>query len=128
MPLTRYLASLPEIRKLHPFERALLQLTVGEANYQAIRTKVRLPFLPGMVWWNCGSLHFVLGPSFRQMGCARACSKSHSYAQVLAPQHMPPPLVRALKTCSYSASLLRWKGCAFCINVYGARDPPWSLF
>ena len=33
MPLTRYLDDFPAPEVLHPFERALLELTVGEARY-----------------------------------------------------------------------------------------------
>lgn len=40
VPLTRYIGGFPRFSRLHPFEKALLQLTVGQANYESVLTKV----------------------------------------------------------------------------------------
>ncbi|GMH32221.1 hypothetical protein BSKO_00055 [Bryopsis sp. KO-2023] len=39
-PLNRYLKGFPEVRKLHPFDAALLDLTVTEVRYNAVLKKV----------------------------------------------------------------------------------------
>ncbi|KIY96994.1 hypothetical protein MNEG_10969 [Monoraphidium neglectum] len=42
VPLTRYLSAFPKAAALHPFEAALLDLTVGRGTYQSVLGKVRL--------------------------------------------------------------------------------------
>lgn len=40
VPLTKYLAGFPKLGSLHPFEAALLDLTVGKGTYTAVIAKV----------------------------------------------------------------------------------------
>lgn len=40
VPLTRYVGAFPQYQRLHPFEQALLELTVGRGNYETILAKV----------------------------------------------------------------------------------------
>eukprot|EP00955_Chlamydomonas_euryale_P105647 365655-Chlamydomonas_euryale.AAC.5 len=40
VPLTRYLAAFPAFERLHPFEQALLELTVGRDKYINVLSKV----------------------------------------------------------------------------------------
>eukprot|EP00798_Chlamydomonas_sp_ICE-L_P021029 gene21029-27898_t len=40
-PLTRYIDGFPDVSKLHPFERTLLQLTVGENLYTSLLVKIK---------------------------------------------------------------------------------------
>jgi nucleolar GTP-binding protein len=45
VPLTKIIASFPKHSHLHPFEQALLELTVGLSNYENALARVRCLYI-----------------------------------------------------------------------------------
>jgi|LauGreSuBDMM15SN_2_FD.fasta_scaffold42149_1 GTP1/Obg family GTP-binding protein len=53
VPLSRYIGAFPTYHRLHPFEQALLELTVGQGAYEAVLSRCWCLDLPTNTLWCC---------------------------------------------------------------------------